>query len=73
MDGLIPAPSVTDGFLLPSGRATVQAGDHKIFFGPGKQANQYTQVRGADPKMPGGSVYITGHTPFDHTLDFECA
>jgi len=72
MDGLIAAPSVTDGFLLPAGQATVQAGAHTIRFGPGKQVHQYTQVRGAEAKMSGGSVYITGNTPFDHTLEFEC-
>jgi hypothetical protein len=30
-------------------------------------------VRGAQPKMPGASVYVTGFTPFDHTLDFEAS
>ena len=28
-------------------------------------------MRGAEPKLPGPSVYITGYTPFDHTLRFE--
>jgi hypothetical protein len=72
LDGLIRAPQVDDAFLLPSGFATVRAGEHSIRFGPGKQANLYTQVRGAEPKMPGGSVYLTGLTPFRHTIEFEC-
>jgi hypothetical protein len=72
MDGLLRAPDIVDGFLLPAGEATIRTGGHQIRFGPGKQANSYTQVRGAEPKLPGGSVYITGFTPFDHTLEFVC-
>ncbi len=31
----------------------------------------YTQVRGAEGKLPGPSVYLCGYAPFDHTIDFE--
>jgi hypothetical protein len=30
-----------------------------------------TQLRGAEAKLPGISVYVTGYTPFDRTLSFE--
>lgn len=72
MDGLVRAPEVTDGFLLPAGEATLRTGKHEIRFGPGRQESRYTQVRGAEAKLQGGSVYITGFTPFDHTLEFIC-
>ena len=39
---------------------------------PGFAEHSYTQVRGAEPKLAGPSVYMTGLTPFDRTIDFEC-
>ncbi|MBL8212919.1 MAG: hypothetical protein JNK87_19545 [Bryobacterales bacterium] len=72
LDGLVRAPDVTNGFLLASGQAVVKAGDRQIRFGPGRALHQYTQIRGAEAKMPGGCIYITGYTPFHHTLEFEC-
>lgn len=71
LDGLHRAPGVTDGFILPAGFATVRSGKHVIRFGPGLQGNLYTQVRGAEEKHPGASIYLTGFTPFDHTLTFD--
>lgn len=43
-----------------------------IRVGPIVTPHQYTQLRGAEPKIPGETVYITGFTPFDHTILFEC-
>ena len=45
----------------------------KIRFGPGTAPHRYAQVRGAEPKLAGPSVYLTGYTPFDHTLTIEGA
>ena len=58
--------------VLPGGTATYRAGANQIRFGPGDAAHEYVQVRGAEPRLPGESVYITGYTPFDRTLEFEC-
>jgi hypothetical protein len=71
LEGVEPAPKVTDGFLLPTGVARYQMGSDVIRFGPGLKANTYTQVRGAEVKLSGPSVYLTGLTPFDHTLEFR--
>ncbi|MBK5293630.1 MAG: hypothetical protein JJE04_18380 [Acidobacteriia bacterium] len=71
--GVQPAPQVTDGFLLPSGHATYTVGNDTIRFGPGLGEHQYTQVRGAQPKLPGQSVYLTGYAPLDHTIEFRWA
>jgi hypothetical protein len=64
---------VEEGFVLTEGYGTYRAGSDAIRFGPGAHAHMYTQVRGAEPKLDGPGVYITGFTPFDHTLTFERA
>lgn len=74
LDGLLAAPDATDAFLLPGGQsAAIRTAAHRIRVGPGCRANSYTQIRGAEPKLPGGSIYLTGFTPFDHVLEFECS
>jgi hypothetical protein len=72
LEGCQPAPDVTDGWLLERGSALYRVGPRAIRFGPGVAPHRYTQVRGAEPKLPGPSVYLTGFTPFDHTISFEC-
>jgi hypothetical protein len=57
--------------LLAEGEAVYEAGGHRIRFGPGLGRHRYVQVRGAEAKLPGHSVYLTGYTPFDHTIDFQ--
>ena len=58
--------------LLPGGFATYAGRENRIRFGPGLCEHSYTQVRGALPKLPGTSVYLTAFTPCDHTVEFEC-
>jgi hypothetical protein len=72
LEGVTPAHKVADGWLLSSGHATYKIGSDAIRFGPGFTEHSYTQVRGAEPKLTGPSVYITGLTPFDRTIEFEC-
>ena len=72
LEGVKPAHKVEDGWLFASGQATYRMGSDTIRFGPGFAEHSYTQVRGAEPKLAGPSVYMTGLTPFDRTLDFEC-
>ncbi|MBZ5619653.1 MAG: hypothetical protein LAQ69_13155 [Acidobacteriia bacterium] len=69
--GCVPAPGNPEGMLLPSGYATYTVGPDQVKFGPGRGEHRYTQVRGAEPKLPGISVYLTGFTPFDHVLEFQ--
>ena len=63
-----PAGSV----LLPAGRtATWTVGSNVIRIGPGRADHQYTQIRGAQPKLGGTSIYLTAFAPFEHTLEFR--
>lgn len=72
LDGVTPVPTVSEAYVLSSGTASYSVGGDVIRFGPGMAEHMYTQVRGAEPKLPGPSVYITGLTPFDRTIEFEC-
>jgi hypothetical protein len=63
---------VPDAWLLSAPQAVYRTGADGIRFGPGLCQHRYTQVRMAEPKLPGPSVYLTGFTPFDHTLEFGC-
>jgi hypothetical protein len=72
LEGVAPVNQSPDSWLLSSGHATYRMGSDVIRFGPGFAEHSYVQVRGAEPKLPGPSAYITGITPFDRTIEFEC-
>lgn len=72
LEGCDPVPGSPGSFLLARGTGVYTAGKARIRFGPGSAPHRYVQLRGAEPKLPGQSVYITGYTPFDRTLTFEC-
>lgn len=72
LKGVTKVNHTDDAWLLSSGMAEYQRGGSVIRFGPGKSENTYIQVRGAEDKLPGPSVYLTGYTPMEHTILFEC-
>jgi hypothetical protein len=72
LEGCREIPGSPGSFLLERGTGVYRAGTSRIRFGPGGAAHGYVQLRGAEPKLPAQSVYITGFTPFDETLTFEC-
>jgi len=60
-----------DVYVLPTGAtATFRSGADQIRIGPGLKEHTYTAVRGAEAKLGGPSLYLTGTTPFTHTLQF---
>ncbi len=71
IEGVVAAPDAEDAFLLEDGFATFRRGGDVLRFGPGIAETRYTQVRGAEPKLSGPSVYLTAYTPFDRTLEFR--
>ena len=72
LEGCRALRATPGSYALSAGTATYRAGGNQIRFGPGDTQHEYVQLRGAEPKLPGDSVYITGFTPFDRTIVFEC-
>jgi hypothetical protein len=72
LEGCRELRATPGSYALSAGTATYRAGANQIRFGPGDVPHEYVQLRGAEPKLPGESVYITGFTPFDRTIVFEC-
>jgi hypothetical protein len=73
LEGCPAVPGTPGSYLLERGTGSYRSGRNEIRFGPGSAPHRYVQLRGAEPKLPGESVYITGFTPFDRTITFECA
>ena len=73
LEGCRPAPHVTDGWILEKDFATYRVGSDTVRFGPGAAGHLLTQLRGAEAKLAGPSVYLTGYTPFDQTVRLEFA
>lgn len=69
LEGVAPVDGVADAFLLASGSGRYVLGEEVITFGAGHATHRWTQLRGALQKWEGLSVYLTGYTPFRHTLE----
>jgi hypothetical protein len=69
--GCRPAPHVDGAWILDRGQASYRIGGTELRFGPGGAPHLLTQLRGAESRLPGVSVYLTGYTPFDGTMRFE--
>ncbi len=68
LEGCEPIAGSPGTFLLRQGTGVYRRGRHTLRFGPGAAPHRYVQLRGAEPRLPGESVYVTGFTPFDHTI-----
>ena len=71
LEGVVPMHKIENGWALASGKGTYRMGTDTISFGPARHEHSFVQMRGALPKLSGPSVYLTGFTPFDHTIEFE--
>ncbi len=68
MSGTDAVPQKKDVFQLKKQNGSYTVGADSIQFGPGKAEHNWLVVRGALPAMDAPTVYITGFTPFKHTL-----
>ena len=71
LKGVRKISDVKDAYILEEGYGGYQYGKNIIEFGPGHAEHRWTQLRGALPKLDAISVYITGFTPFNITLQIS--
>lgn len=68
LSGVEAVSGIEDAFFLKEGMGQYRLEGQTIEFGPGRHAHQWTQLRGAKPKLNALSVYLTGFTPFRFSL-----
>lgn len=66
--GVEAHPDKPNAFYCAEKQGTYTIGTDSITFGPGKKEHRGTQLRGGLPQMDGNTVYITGITPFKHSI-----
>ncbi len=66
--GVTRLPKKNNAYLLAGETGTYTVGADTLHFGPGNVAHKGVQLRGALPAMDAPTVYLTGFTPFRHTL-----
>jgi hypothetical protein len=69
LSGVRKVPGMDKAWFLEQGFGEYRLGGQAIRFGPGQKAHGWTQLRGALPKLALDSVYITGYSPFEYTLE----
>ena len=69
--GVSPDKNLADAYFLESGTGQYKHGTDSIKFGPGIALHKWAEIRGMLPKQHGKSVYLTGYTPFKHTLELS--
>jgi len=69
--GVESYPQKNDAFLLKEKEALYTIGNDSIRFGPGKVEHKWVNLRGALPAADAPSVYITGFTPFKHSIEIS--
>jgi hypothetical protein len=57
-----------DAYLFSESAGSYSVGNNTIQFGPGKLEHKGIQLRGALPAMDAPTVYLTGFTPFKHSI-----
>ncbi|WP_128545343.1 hypothetical protein [Larkinella soli] len=66
--GVTKHPSRDNAWLLSGESGSFTSGKDTITFGPGLALHRGVVLRGALPPMDAPTVYLTGFTPFDHTI-----
>jgi hypothetical protein len=72
-DALSPVADMRNAYFLGEGFATYDLAGSRVRMGPGFRRHTWTQLRGAQPRLEGVSVYMTGFTPLKQTIKFSAA
>lgn len=68
LTGVVADKNLEGAHFLENGMGQYSQGGDVITFGPGRAEHKWAEIRGMLPKQKGESVYLTGFTPFRHTL-----
>ena len=68
LTGVVKDDKLEEAYFLESGTGSYRHGTNEIKFGPGIAEHKWAEIRGMLPKQNGKSVYLTGYTPFKHTI-----
>jgi len=71
IEGVRTAPMSADSFLTTGRPLVLRSGRDAFTVQAPAAVHGYTLLRGARPKLPGRSVYVTGLSPFQATLVFS--
>ncbi|SKB93067.1 hypothetical protein [Dyadobacter psychrophilus] len=69
--GLTQIENAKDSWLLKEGTGTYSLNGDSISFGPGIALHKNIALRGALPPVEAPTVFLTGFTPFKHTIRFS--
>ena len=69
-DGLASLPDVPNAHLLAEGFASYELAGRRLRIGPGFRRHTWTQLRGAELRLPGVTLYMTDFPPLHRTLRF---
>jgi len=68
--GLAAVPGVPKAYFLAEGFASYELAGHRLRVGPGFRKHAWTQLRGAEPRLEGTTLYLTEFTPVNRILRF---
>ena len=69
--GVKKIEDMPDAYSLAGDVGEYRIGTDRIRFGPGRMEHRWVQLRGAEPKLEGLSVFLTGFTPFEQTIQID--
>jgi len=69
-DGLVAVPGVPNAYFMREGFASYEVTGRRLRVGPGFRRHTWTQLRGAEPRLEGVTLYLTEFTPLNRVLQF---